>query len=191
MEPPSPIRPRAEILISRSGVAGSPFVDDILADRARALSIDPTRECVLLLAHGPGDDGENERWLANMNRRADRLREVGPFLDIRCETLREDWPDRREAAEARIREYVRGRSAEGARVIVIPFRVAGFGPYAEVLGGLEYVSDGRGFCPHPNMSRWIDETARSLLPSLPRPRIGGSARTAVGLIEQHDELTKR
>ncbi len=46
---------------------------------------------------------------------------------------------------------------------LIPFRIAGFGPYAKVLEGLEYVADGRGFCPHPNMTRWIEQTARACL----------------------------
>lgn len=157
------IRTRAEIRLSRSGVAESPLIDQILRDRVAKLSRDPRREAVLILAHGPGDDGENQRWLANMRRRAEAIRRLGDFAAIRCETLREDWPDRRAAAEERIRRFVQQAGADGLRVIVIPFRVAGFGPYAQVLEGLDYVADGRGFCPHPNMTRWIEQTARACL----------------------------
>lgn len=47
----------------------------------------------------------------------------------------------------------------GERVIVVPFRLSGFGPYAEVLEGLEYEADGRGLLPHPQLSEWIRQSA--------------------------------
>ena len=44
---------------------------------------------------------------------------------------------------------------DGGTAIVIPFRVQGFGPYAGVLDGLHYVSDGQGLVPHPNVTEWV------------------------------------
>lgn len=163
MEPPQPINTRCSIVLSRSGVGESPLVDEILHDRVKALSTDPSRESVLILAHGPADEAENERWLANMRLRAQRIHDIGPFRHVQCETLREDWPQRRAEAEQRIRQYVELASRDGGRVIVIPFRIAGFGPYEDVLAGLDYTSDGRGFCPHPNLTRWIEATAHACL----------------------------
>jgi hypothetical protein len=160
MEAPERIATKASFVLSRHGVAESPLIDEILADRVRALSTDPQKERVLLLAHGPGDDSENQRWLANMKLRARRIHDVGPFRDVRCETLREDWPEKRAPAESRIRTYIEEGNRHRGRVIVIPFRVAGFGPYKEVLEGMQYVADGKGFCPHRNMTRWIEETAK-------------------------------
>ena len=87
------------------------------------------------------------------------MHELGPFRHVQCETLREDWPERRAEAERRIRAYVKAASRDGGRAIVVPFRIAGFGPYRRVLDGLDYVADGRGFCPHPNMTRWVEVTA--------------------------------
>ncbi len=162
MESPRRIQTSAAIVMSRYGVADSPLIEQILTDRVRALSNDPNRESVLILGHGPGDDGENERWLAKMTLRSQGIRLVGAFRRIQCETLREDWPDKRADAEKRIRQFVEDGNRDDGRVIVIPFRVAGFGPYKEVLDGLTYVADGRGFCPHPNMTRWIRETAREM-----------------------------
>jgi len=167
MEPPEPLETEASFYLSTNGVATTPLIDPILIERVQSLSIDPSTESILILAHGPGDDAENERWLADMKRRVASIEALGPFIEIRCETLREDWPGRRAEAEARIREFVRTNNEAGNRVLVIPFRVAGFGPYAEVLEGLEYAADGLGFCPHPNMTTWIDQTARKYLPSLP------------------------
>ncbi|MBI5865707.1 MAG: hypothetical protein HZB38_14600 [Planctomycetes bacterium] len=155
MAPLEPISPVAKIVLSRQGVAESPLVDDILVERVKGLSRNPSQESVLILAHGPGDDDENGRWLVNMERRIQRLRELGPFREVRSETLREDWPEKRAKAQQRIRRYVEAGNRDGGRVIVVPFRIAGFGPYAEALQGCDYVADGRGFCPHPNMTRWV------------------------------------
>ncbi|MBA5868174.1 MAG: hypothetical protein GDA67_15885 [Nitrospira sp. CR1.3] len=163
MESPRRIRANAQFVLSRQGVAESPLIDQILVDRVRSLSRDSATESILILGHGPADDAENERWLAAMQQRAARISELGHFRSVKCETLREDWPEKRVAAEKRIRRFVEEGNRDGGRVIVVPFRVAGFGPYKEVLEGLNYVADGRGFCPHPNMTRWLQETLRETL----------------------------
>ncbi|MBI1827255.1 MAG: hypothetical protein HY287_03635 [Planctomycetes bacterium] len=160
METPEPIRSNSRFFLSDEGVGESPLIDEILHDRVKSLSTDPAQESVLILAHGPGDDAENERWLANMNHRLQQLGKIGPFREIRCETLREDWPQRRQEAERRIRDFVEKADHSGGRCLVVPFRVSGFGPYKDVLAGLNYVADERGFCPHPNMTKWIEQAAR-------------------------------
>jgi hypothetical protein len=63
---------------------------------------------------------------------------------------------------ARIRAFVTEAARDGGRTIVIPFRVQGFGPYAEVLAGLEYVADGIGLVPHVHVTRWLAEQAGKL-----------------------------
>lgn len=47
-------------------------------------------------------------------------------------------------------------ASQNGRAIVIPFRVQGFGPYAEVLKGLDYASDGRGLVPDTGVTEWIE-----------------------------------
>lgn len=164
MEAPEPIRSNSRFVLSYDGVGESPLIDGILYERIQTLSSDPARESVLILAHGPGDDAENERWLASMNRRLQPLGKLGPFREIRCETLREDWPQRRKEAERRIRAFVEKAGRDGGRCLVVPFRVSGFGPYKDVLAGLDYVADERGFCPHPNMTKWIEQAAQKCWP---------------------------
>lgn len=83
---------RASFELSRDGLVDEPAMGLILADRARALSKDPTHEDVLVLAHGPGDDAENTRWLAKLDSRASAIREAAPFRRVQFATLREDWP---------------------------------------------------------------------------------------------------
>jgi sirohydrochlorin ferrochelatase len=163
MEAPRPIARRARVAMSHDGLGDSALIDQVLVDRVRALSRDPASETVLVIAHGPGDDAEDGRWIAWMKQRLAGLSTVGAFRAVEVATLREDWPDKRAAAEKNIRAIVARGSAGGGKVVVVPFRVAGFGPYADVLAGLDYVSDGKGFLPHPNITRWIEETAETLL----------------------------
>jgi sirohydrochlorin ferrochelatase len=158
----------ARFAMSRPGLAAAEGIGAVLAERARALSKTPAAEDVLILAHGPGDDAENQRWLQMMSARADAVRHALPFRRVEVATLREDWPDKRAAAEAQVRAFVQRANAEGGQAIVIPFRVQGFGPYAKVLDGLTYVSDGQGLVPSVQVTQWVREQARMLQRDLPR-----------------------
>jgi hypothetical protein len=155
--------------LSKQGLSEAPEIDSILADRARSLARSPEKEDVLILAHGPGDDAENQRWITAIEARAAEIRESLPFHEVKVMTLREDWPEKRKEAEQRIVEYVARAKTEGRRAIVIPFRLSGFGPYAEVLAGQEYVADQRGLLPHVNITRWIERQAEELREGPARP----------------------
>ena len=75
----------------------------------------PEFEDVLVLAHGTGDDVENKRWMAYLDARADAVRKSAPYRRVQVETLREDWPEKREPAERRIRDFVQHASASGGK----------------------------------------------------------------------------
>lgn len=170
---PLPIRSQAPIALSEEGLLQSHQVGEILAERVRALSVSPGRESVLILAHGADDDAENVRWLNRLEDRAERVRRTANFRAVKVETLREDWKEKRRVAEATIRRFVREGNQNNGRVIVVPFRLHGFGPYAEVLKGLDYVANGVGLLPHPEVTAWmrsqVFETARRA--GWPDPRI--------------------
>lgn len=152
----------SSFVMAQDGLMDAPQMGTVLAARAVALSQHPETEDVLILAHGPEDDAENERWLSKLQARAQAVKDLRPFRRVQVETLREDWPDKRAAAEARVRSFVERASTEHGTAIVIPFRVEGFGPYARVLKGLTYVADGKGLLPHPEVSRWIKQQAEAL-----------------------------
>jgi sirohydrochlorin cobaltochelatase len=162
------IATQSSFVLSEQGLVEAPEMGEVLARRALALSRDPARENVLILAHGPGDDAENERWLHHLDARAEIVRRAAPFGTVRVETLREDWPEKRELAEKRIRAFVEQSLQQGRRALVVPFRVQGFGPYAEVLKGLDYVSDGQGLVPHPFVTQWIAHQIETLRPQAQR-----------------------
>ncbi len=151
----------ATFAMSLEGLSEADEMSRVLVDRVRGLSDDTSRESVLILAHGPGDDGENERWIANMKALAAPLETMG-FRAVEVQTLREDWTGKREQAEREIRGFVEAAGTDDGRCLVVPFRVFGFGPYAEVLEGLDYVSDGLGLLPHEAVSAWMERQAESL-----------------------------
>jgi hypothetical protein len=162
----------AAFALSGEGLAEAPEMGAVLVERARALSEDPSSESVLILAHGPGDDAENRRWIDWIDARAETVREAIPFREVRVETLREDWPEAREVAQARIRGFVAEASEGEGRAIVIPYRVQGFGPYADALEGLDYVASGQGLLPSVEVEHWVrrqiaDMQAGEFEPPLP------------------------
>lgn len=175
----------ARFVMSRPGLAEAEGMGAVLADRARALSKTPASEDVLILAHGPGDDAENQRWLQMISARADSVRHALPFRRVEVATLREDWPDKRAAAEAGVRAFVQRANAEGGHAIVIPFRVQGFGPYAKVLDGLTYVSDGEGLVPSTQVTQWVREQARLLRRDLPPAVPADAAQPMAAMSAMH------
>jgi sirohydrochlorin cobaltochelatase len=157
----------ASFVMSGEGLNEAPEVGAILLDRVRSLSRDPEREDVLVLAHGAGDDVENEFWLERIGQQGEQIRRGLQFRSVRIATLREDWPEKRAPAEAEIRGFLEASSAAGRTTIVVPYRVHGFGPYASVLEGLDYVADGQGLLPHTDITAWIARQAEALR------RVGG------------------
>jgi hypothetical protein len=160
MGPIAPLRRTADIFLETRGLSEVPQTAAIVADRARAVSADPSRESVIVIAHGMGDEGENRRVLDNMQLSVEALRGLG-FREVTAMTLREDWPEARQQAEKDIQAWVASRTERGDRVIAVPYRLFGFGGYAEVLQGLSYTA-ADGLLPHERISNWILDSAKSL-----------------------------
>lgn len=149
-----------EVLTHDDGLKDWSRVGRILEARAMALSANPAEERVMVLAHGMGDDEANQAVLDDLGRAVTGLEEMG-FAAVVPETLREDWPEARAEAEARIHTFMESAEAAGHTVLVIPFRLSGFGPYAKILEGWDYRA-GEGLLPHPSLTDWARERAGSV-----------------------------
>ena len=158
-EPPERLARSVDVTVSEAGLVDSPLVGRVLSERVAALSRDPERETVLILAHGMGQESDNDALVRAMESRAETVRAAAPYQRVVVETLREDWEGPRAQAESRIRALLQSAASAGGRVIVVPLRVSGFGDYADVLEGLEYEADGRGLLPHPLIGDWIRQRA--------------------------------
>lgn len=156
---PDPVERKVSVALSRHGLSESARMGTVLVDRVRGLSVSPEDESVLILAHGMAGDSIDRELVSRIDGLADLVRASAPYRAVQVETLREDWEERRVLAEQRIRAFVEAGTWNGGRVIVVPFRVAGFGPYRDVLAGMDYVADGTGLIPHPEVTEWIREQA--------------------------------
>ena len=157
-----PLEYDAKLKISETALLDASEMGDILALHASALSDSSGTESVLIIAHGSGDDAVNDEWLRKLDRLSDSVRETNLFQRVAVNSLREDWKDKRPKAEAEIRQFVETHSQDDGRVLILPFRLFGFGPYAEVLDGLSYQSTDQGLLPHPKVTEWIERTANNL-----------------------------
>lgn len=184
MHEPHPIQINVPVQLSSKGLMDVTRLGGILADRTEAISRNPASESVLIIGHGPGSDEENERWMARMDAMADSVRQLGAFNTVQVTTLREDWTGKREAAEADIRSFMDAQAEAGHNVLVIPFRLRGFGPYAEVLEGYTYEADHNGFLPDARITEWI-RAEYEALKDLPARSLTSSADKATG----HEQAT--
>lgn len=137
-----------------------PIVAEILASRARSISRAPAGEAVVIVAHGPNDEDDNRRWLADMASLAERLRhrEEG-FAAIEYLTLRDDAPKPvKDAATAELRAVVTRQISEGRRVLIVPLLVS-FGGIEkglrERLEGLDYTMSVGGLVPDDRLVDWV------------------------------------
>jgi sirohydrochlorin ferrochelatase len=136
-----------------------PLVADILVSRARSISRDPGNEGVIIVAHGPNDDEDNRRWLADMSSLVERIRMLEAFASIDALTLRDDAPKPvRDRATTELRELVRRRSEDGRRVLVVPLLVS-FGGIdrglRERLEGLSYMMPNEALVPDDRLVTWV------------------------------------
>jgi len=173
-------RPSARIrsaaaLATIGGVEDDPLFAEALLSRAQSLSREPSRETVILVAHGDGDDARDARWRDLLASLANHMQQIGGqrFRAIRTATWREDWPDKREAAVQEVRSFVRDAAADAGRAIVIPARTLGQGPERGLLEGLSFEL-GEGFAPLPLFARWAEKEVEAAVAEEEKARATGA-----------------
>lgn len=157
----SPLKTRAELVLAPA-MDDHPLVSQILLDLVKRLSKDPIRESVILVAHGPNDDEENERWLERLRHHAERIRKELNLRRIDVVTLRDDAPKPvRDAATEMLRTVVRTASAD-THVLVVPVLISVGQIQRQIherLEGLVYVMSESGLAEHPLAAAWIKQQA--------------------------------
>lgn len=157
---PQPIAHGLEVATHVDGMIDAPETLTILTERALASGGDRAAQSVLLIAHGMADAEEDAELLEALEG-VEKVLASEPYAAVRSITLREDWPEARVIAEREIRAFVSEENARGRRVVVVPVRLSGFGPYAEVLRGLDYV-EAEALLPHRSVSAWVSAKAAAI-----------------------------
>lgn len=136
-----------------------PIVAEILASRARAAGNDPASESLVIVAHGPNEEEDNRRWLADMASLSRRLGAIEKFASVDYLTVRDDAPKPVwEKAKAELRGIVEKRTTEGRRVVIVPLLIS-FGGIEkglrERLDGLTYTMAHSGLMPDDRLVDWV------------------------------------
>ena len=136
-----------------------PIVSDILSSRAREISRDVAKEALIVVAHGPSEEEDNRRWLADMAALSARIRQATAFAAIDYLTLRDDAPKPiRDAATAQLRGIVQRELAAGRRVLIVPLLIA-FGGIErglrDRLDGLPYTMATSALVPDDRLAAWV------------------------------------
>ena len=139
------------------------IIGAIAADRAKAISTNPAGEAVILVAHGPVPDDDNQKWLADMAILAGQVRAAAPFAAVEFMTVRDDAGAAiRDAATKELRDKVQAQIALGRRVLVVPHLMS-FGGIEQGLRkrleGLEYTMTAQGLMPDPRIVEWVRQVA--------------------------------
>ena len=136
-----------------------PIVADVLASRARAISREPAKEALIVVAHGPNEENDNRRWLADMASLVARIKQAETFATIEYLTLRDDAPRPvRDAATAQLRGIVQRELAAGRRALIVPLLIS-FGGIErglrERLDGLSYTMAEAALMPDDRLAAWV------------------------------------
>ena len=138
---------------------------DILADRARAISKDPAKEVVILVAHGPNPEDDNLKWLADLGALTELLKPRTSYARIEYLTVRDDASEEvRAKAKAELRGFVEKAVSEGKRALVVPVLLSYGGIELGIkkrLEGLEYTMATQGLLPDPRLADWVIESVRT------------------------------
>jgi hypothetical protein len=126
-----------------------PVVAHILNKRIQELSSDPSRETVLLVAHGPNSETDNKKWIDTMESLSRKIQSIQkekgtPYKQIFATTVRDDASDAIfNQAKANLRALVR-QSGQFGDVIVVPLFLSSGGREQAVAERLvEFVGGSR------------------------------------------------
>lgn len=148
-------------IVMANALDDHPMVAEILLDRAKELSREPSKEHVLIVGHGPLKEEDNRKWLETMDRLGAFVKEKGGFASVVAATLRDDSPpDVRKEADKILRGHVMRLGRQGP-VIVIPHLIAQGGIERHIprsLNGLFYKWNAKTILPDHRIPAWIEET---------------------------------
>ncbi len=159
-----PLKVNANVVIT-SPLDDHDLVAEILHERIQTLSEQPKNETVLLVAHGPNQESDNDKWVAtldNLGQKIQRLQSSNGeiYSNMVSLTVRDDADEEiHEKARLAFRAQVQKADDKGS-AIVIPVLLASGGvekKYVQRLDGLNYKWSGETLLPHVNIQHFINE----------------------------------
>ena len=137
----------------------------IVLDYAQEISVDPMNEIVVIIAHGPVGETDNELQLELMENLAAYVNDQGNFNAVRPFTLQDDAPKEiRDRNVKQIKEFIENATLDGKKVLMVSNLMSGKGIQRKInedFSGLDYKFNSKGFLTHPLFKEWILESIES------------------------------
>ena len=154
----TPVETTIPITVGRALDAHA-LVAEILLSRALDVSEAPEEEVVVVVAHGPSSEEDNELWLGNMAILVEAMRPRTGFSRIERLTVRDDASEPvRDQATEELRAVVEGAVDEGKSVLIVPLRLSYGGIETGIrrrLEGLPHRMAGQALLPDDRLSEWV------------------------------------
>lgn len=158
------VKSKAPILMAEP-VNGSPLIAKILLDHARDLSKNEKKEAVIVIAHGPEDNVDNEPDLAEIRKLTAWMKKKSRFASIEALNVQDDAPREVRAANVKtFRKLVTDAQARNETVIVVPYvtNAVGLQPKLQKdLEGLTFLFQEKGISDHKNFNKWIEQSVKT------------------------------
>jgi sirohydrochlorin ferrochelatase len=161
----TPFAIRARIHFT-SPIDDDPVIAEIVYDKLKSLSKDPSREIMLLVGHGSVEKGFHLQWRRGLEKLAERIQLLGDFDEADVVML---LPDQ---VECKMRWW--GKRKPGHTVLVAPlFLSDGYFTRHVIpsrMEGYEYRYNGLALLPSPLISKWMERQIEPLLERLKEER---------------------
>ncbi len=144
-----------------------PISDDIYAkkiilDYTNEISSDPTNEVLIIIAHGPIDETDNEIELKLMNNIGEYVKKHTSIQTVKSFTLQDDAPKTiRDRNLKNIKAFMIASKKEGKRILMVSNLMSGKGIQKKIeedFEGIDYTFNSKGLLTHPYYIDWIKES---------------------------------
>jgi len=144
----------------KSPLGQSPELTRILEKRALELSLRPESEELILVAHGPVADSDDQLWLQDLQYHADH---ISLKMAKHVLTVRDDADeDVRNEMTARFRNLILDITKRGKTPLILPVLIAQGGIDKGILKrleGLQFIYKGHMLAPDEELVNWIIRSA--------------------------------
>jgi len=144
-----------------------PINDDIYAKKiileyTNEISSDPANEVLIIIAHGPIDQADNEIELRLMNNIGDYIKKHSSIQTVKSFTLQDDAPKAiRDQNLNRIKAFMTASKEDGKRILMVSNLMSGKGIQKKIeedFEGIDYTFNSKGLLTHPYYIDWIKES---------------------------------
>ena len=151
-----------EKIVMLEPISDDLYAKKIILEYTNEISSDPSNEVLIIIAHGPIDQADNEIELDLMNNIGDYIKQHTSIKTVKAFTLQDDAPKEiRDRNLENIKSFMKSSKDEGKRVLMVSNLMSGQGiqrKLAKDFEGFDYTFNSKGLLTHPYYIEWIKES---------------------------------